>query len=86
MKLRSLVDDVSGNVAIYCPSCGDVLLAIETSGTPDSLLDGHEHGTARVTVNLEKVGADDLYECGDSCCNMAVCICGDCPGCSGGIE
>ena len=30
--------------------------------------------------------SDDLYECGDACCNMAVCICGDCPDCSGGIE
>lgn len=28
---------------------------------------------------------DVLYECGDTCCNLAVCSCGDCPGCSGGI-
>ncbi len=55
MRLEALVDDVSGNVAIYCSECGDLVLAIETDGTTDSILEGHEHETGRVKVNLEAV-------------------------------
>lgn len=54
MRLRALVDDVSGNVAIYCVVCGDLVLALETDGTADSFLEGHSHGTGRVKVDLEK--------------------------------
>ncbi len=55
MRLRALVDDVSGNIAIYCSECGDMVLAIETDGTADSILEGHEHETGRVKVRLENL-------------------------------
>ncbi len=54
MRLHALVDDISGNVAISCVECGDVVLVIETDGTADSILEGHDHGTGRVYVRGEE--------------------------------
>ncbi len=54
-RVGILIDGESGNVAIYCANCGDLVLAIETEDDPKEWMKDHEHGTGRVSVNLDKI-------------------------------